>query len=259
MSVPTVYVVNLRGDQDRWEGVQDALASFGPIKAVRIEAVYGSSLPHDVCLRLTGDPYSVVYKGALGCQLSHVRAWEYISRGDEAWVMVVEDDASLARLDCLAALELPAGLDFAFCNNRTQPEGFSTWAAIENPVFAFHPLVETLSLIEGRRQAVGTDGYLISREGARKFTALFKQHGYFSHVDLRMLAYAVDGADLDAKLAEGSWLRNDIAQIQRVVGRTKAVAAAVLSPAMSFHEGTLETARTREDRQGRLGGDAPGS
>src|SRR5271166_913687 len=209
MAVSAVYVVNLRGDSGRWEIVQCVFSPFDFIRLQRIEAVYGSSLPHDVCVRLTHDPYAVVAKGALGCALSHVRAWEIIGGGEDPWALVIEDDASMLGIERLAILDLPDGLDFAFCNHRTQPEVPPAPSSADGaPVHI--ALKACLTAIGSRRRAVGTDGYVVSRTGAQRLVALYKQHGYFSHVDLRMLAYAVDADELQAQLPEDSWLRRGI-------------------------------------------------
>jgi len=257
VSVEAVYVVNLRGDAERWTSVRRMLEPWPFLRVQRIEAVYGSALPDDVCVRLTHDPYSVIAKGALGCALSHVRAWEIISGSEDPWALVIEDDATVHQADRLAVLDLPHGVDFSFCNHRTQPE------AAESPPFAgdiaaHRPVAECLTAVESRRQAVGTDGYLISREGARKLVTLFKRHGYFSHVDLRMLAYATPAAAYEAELPDHSWLRNGILEIKRVTGAAPDVIATVLSPALTRHEAATETSRTREDRLGMIGGRAPG-
>jgi len=252
-----VYVVNLRGDNERWETVKASIGHLDWIRLLRIEAVYGSGLPDDVCIRLTGDRYSVIAKGAIGCALSHVRAWEMISKGEEPWVLIIEDDAVIENIAALKSVVLPDELDFAFCNHRTQPNTSLAPSEARSGQPDYISVERCLLSIEARRRAVGTDGYFISRAGANKLVNLFKQHGYFGHVDIRMMAYALDGHEMNQILPETSWLRQGVSQIQRVTGTLKSVTASVFSPALTTHDALKETSRTREDRLGTIGGNPP--
>jgi glycosyltransferase involved in cell wall biosynthesis/GR25 family glycosyltransferase involved in LPS biosynthesis len=240
-----VHVINLATDTARLARVTTALQQYPQLSVQRIEGVSGRSLPDDVCLAMTGDPNAIRAKGALGCFLSHVRAWEAIIDGDVPFAMVLEDDIALRDWSGFFGSELPEDFDIIFCNDRTElaePPRAGPW-------FGFHPIARSLPAIEARRMAVGGDCYILSREGAATLLNAVRTDRYFSHVDLRMLAYALDPESLEANLPQGSMF-DEISEIHRIAPRFAALTGYSLYPALADHV-IGPSSRDREDRLGR--------
>jgi GR25 family glycosyltransferase involved in LPS biosynthesis len=257
VSAWNAFVVNLRGDAERWAAMAASLAPFAWLRLRRVEGVYGSALPDDVCIRLTNDPHSVIAKGALGCLLSHIRAWEWICTGDDPWALVLEDDARLHRMDILNSLPLPADVDIVFANDRTQVAETEPSSDRASGAGYYHSIVDSLRDIEKRHASVGADCYLISRNGASRLIDLFKKDGYLGHVDMRLLAYALDAGEVDELQPNSSWLAEAIKDIKRLTGPSRSIAARVLRPALAEHGANPASSRTREDQLGTVRGGPP--
>src|SRR5215469_11884748 len=109
-----IMLINLRGDYQNLQRFEGAIEVHGKIDWERIEGVYGSSLPDNVCIRLTRDPYSIIAKGALGCFLSHVRAWETLVHSEKPYALIIEDDAALVDLSFVFECNFPPEFDIIF-------------------------------------------------------------------------------------------------------------------------------------------------
>jgi hypothetical protein len=238
-SVP-VYIVNLGGDRDDYARLLGALAAYKFLAPRRIEAVPGSTLPDQFCLRMTGDPASVDAKGALGCMLSHIRAWERVRDGPEAWAIILEDDACPLDWSEVPALAPPADFDIVFINSRTAPDDATS---------GYTDIRASLAAIERRAQAVGGDGYVLSRAGAAKLLEAMQADLYAGHVDWRLLAYAVPVEDAVARVGDGA-LAGALRSHHAVAPRAPFLKAYVLSPSLVTHGGRAMSTRLREDRLG---------
>ena len=242
------YVINLTVDDDRLSKLSASLAPLSGLKIIRIEGIYGSSLPDDICIRLTGDPYSIVAKGALGCFLSHVRAWELIAQREDPWAIIFEDDALVQTWDPDIIDKLPASAHLVFANDRTQ---------LSDPPYVstaprFSPIIAAIQRIEQRGQAVGGDCYFISKIGAQALVDATAHDGYFSHVDMRLLAYSVDAEDVE-RLIPNSDTARLVSHAQKVCRPARVLNSFTMQPPISHHMASPETTRTREDREGLSG------
>ena len=205
-------------------------------------------------MKLTRDPYSIVAKGALGCFLSHVRAWEKIKFGRSPLALVLEDDARLTAPEILLGIEFPPELELIFCNDRTQPHDFIKEGSA-SVIPTFSPLELSLSAIDRRARAVGTDGYLITQSGAGRLIEALRSDLYFSHVDLRLLQYSTDPALVEAHLDADSRTRKVLQQISSACPSGMRLSASVLTPNILSHNAGTVTTRTREDQLGLSGAD----
>jgi GR25 family glycosyltransferase involved in LPS biosynthesis len=235
-----VFVINLDRNAERLAEIERQCVGF-PVRPQRVGAVAGDTLPGAAVRRLTGEVSAP--RGTLGCFLSHAAAWERLLAGSAACALVMEDDALplLAFPRSIAELGLPEGWDVVWVNDRMQGEydpdtvaGFRTVAAV-NAVRGF----------PAWHDAVGGDGYLISRSGARRLLEWCQADGFSGDVDWRMLGYALEPGEV-AGLACGSAARRLLDGLP-VPGRAARLQAHVLQPAL-VREVSLRSDRQDVDR-----------
>lgn len=186
--VPMVCI-SLDRRQDRWEKFRESAAA-ARLRVQRFSAVdarefEGGGIRHPDISVLTA--HNIKYKkrrshyeidkvGAVGCSLSHFACWRALLESSAPAMVVFEDDVAIPRdlRDRLTMVmrELPAEWDMvhfhrtAFAGGRydCEPTGEGKWQACES--------------------LMGTFGYMISREGARRL--LEKAYPIELHVDAYM-------------------------------------------------------------------------
>jgi GR25 family glycosyltransferase involved in LPS biosynthesis len=245
--IPT-FIVNLRGDTEK---LARALAQFEGhprYDVVRLEGVYGSALPDDVCRKITSDPNSVLAKGALGCFLTHVRAWDLVASRNLPLALVVEDDVELRHLSAFDPGIIPPNIDLLFANDRAE---IPAQNKIEQ-AFTLHPIAQSLPRIEQRRRSIGTDCYFISPTGATKLIAAASRDLYGGHVDVKMLSYSIVAEDLES-LPEDGRLRPVLARFLARHKKPGLLNTFSLFPAIGVHPPVKDSSRLREDRLGATG------
>ena len=247
-----IMLINLRGDYQNLQRFEGAIEVYGKIDWERIEGVYGSSLPDNVCIKLTRDPYSIIAKGALGCFLSHVRAWETLVHSEKTYALIIEDDAALVDLSFVVECNFPPEFDIIFSNDRTNPH--DDWTTV-NSAISLLPIIESAPRIEKRKMAVGTDSYIESKSGAAKLLDALKHDLYFGHVDLRLFAYCTRLNELEARVGQGAFLYDAVSKVQRACNREGYLIGYSLSRSITVHTATRDTSRTREDKLGLSGAD----
>ena len=111
VSTTPIYVISLRDSVDRWRRLQTVLARQ-QVLATLVPAVAGRSMTqHELLqsgtsLRTTlslvkpsgrprCDDWTIDARGAVGCTLSHVDAWQRIIAADAPYAVVLEDDADV--------------------------------------------------------------------------------------------------------------------------------------------------------------------
>lgn len=235
-----VYVLNLAADQERFRAIQSAVAAHPFLTLHRVPGVDGLALPSAACLPLTRNKWSVNHKGTLACFLGHVRAWELMAASDHAFSLFIEDDVTLHGLEILSSLQIPAGIDLVFCNDRTCYEH-----AADGP--AFLPLPPALAFAARHGQSIGGDGYLLTTAGAAKLLRFIYTDGFFSHVDLRLFAYGLTRDAAAAIAMPDVRIAGDIRAIRMTYDAAHHVETRVLSPYLTRHLGGEGSRRAAAD------------
>ncbi|MDT7951691.1 MAG: glycosyltransferase family 25 protein [Acetobacteraceae bacterium] len=229
--------VNLDRNPEREAELRRQFAGSAP-PLHRSAGVEGRRLPAAAVERLGGDTQM---RGTLGCFLSHAGAWEaMLARGDRHCLIVEDDVIPLLDLPAnLAGLALPEDFDIVFVNDRIAPRldpaattGFRTLTLVA-AMHAFPP----------EDNAPGGDGYIVSREGARKLLDWVAEDGFGEDVDWRLIAYGLSPdeiAGLPRPSHAGPWLD----RVGRLVGRAARLRAFVLHPPLIR---TVGVSSDRED------------
>jgi GR25 family glycosyltransferase involved in LPS biosynthesis len=234
------YVINLDRDTKRMAKMRTALGRYPFIVATRISGVRGSDLPDIASEILTTKAAMKDHKGTLGCSLSHVSAWEAIARSEAQWSLILEDDGELLdSIESLRDLDLPADVDLVYCNGRM---------VYQDSGMDLLPIVPAFDFMVRNRTAVGSDAYLLSREGAAKLLQFFARDGFYSHVDLRVAAYGLTLEEMET-LPQRQYVIRDICTLRRIYDYQHHINARVLGTAITKHVKEAPSSRQAEDKR----------
>ena len=235
-----VVVINLDRTVERMVEIERQFAGMA-VQPRRLSATDGARIPMAAARRLAGRP--VVPLGTLGCFMSHVAAWEMFLAGEDECALIIEDDVipQIALPTGLGGLGLPEGWDVVWVNDRMAPQEDQDSAA----GFTVHGLAGVMRTFWPETTAPGADGYLISREGARKLLAWVTADGMADDVDWRMVAYGLTAEEI-AAIPEEVYAREELRRVAtgRVAtgrietGRIETLAAYVLHPPLIREVGT---------------------
>jgi len=220
-----IYCIGLDRQPRRFQRVQAQLQRMGST-VLRVSGVDGRTLP-DVASRMLTHGASSRMKGTLGCFLSHVRAWELCAQSDRPYAFVTEDDTYFLLPPPPSTNSLATGdrkFDLCFVNERTQNAGFFP----DNlPFDEVPPLGRILANKIDGFHGIGTDGYFVSREAARKLLDMVAQDGLVGDVDWRLMLYAVSDDEIEA--TKNDFIRDTLKlhrSFRKSSGKLEAVIAA---------------------------------
>lgn len=134
--------------------------------------------------------------GALGCFLSHRRAWQTVARNEAPWALVCEDDTALRegpdRLE--AAASALGAFDLLFANDR-----MAGWVEKEAPITPLPAAVRRIAACGAPpKRAPGADAYLLTRRGAERLLAITARDRVGCGVDWAMVLAGADTGALSA-------------------------------------------------------------
>jgi len=234
------YVINLDRDTERMAKMRTHLARYPFISAERVAGVRGSDLPDIASEILTTKAAMKDHKGTLGCSLSHVATWEAIVRSGVRWSLILEDDAELLDgIESLRDLTLPEGVDLVYCNGRM---------VYQDSGIELLPIVPAFEFMIRNGTAVGSDAYLLTREGAIKLLQFFARDLFYSHVDLRVAAYSLTVEEMET-LPQRQYVIRDICTLRRIFDLQHHINARVLGTAITKHVKAAPSSRSAEDKR----------
>ena len=235
-----VFVINLDRNIDRLADIERRFAGF-PVPPQRLPAIDGTRLAQAAVAKLATPDAP---RGTLGCFLSHAAAWERLLAGTAACALVLEDDAQplLVLPTRFDALDLPPNWDLIWVNQRMQPQSDPDAAT----GFSIHPVLPAVRSFPACHDAPGGDGYLVSRQGARKLLDWSAADGLDGDVDLRMLAYSLSAQDV-ATLPPTNPTSRSVATHAARIQRQDRLQSHVLHPHL-IRELSLRSTRIDADR-----------
>lgn len=244
-----VLVLNLDTEIDRYRRIAAQVPVHPRITVQRVRGLPGGAVPNIVCETLTGTKdYGVhVGRGALGCLLAHVNAWEIIADADVEFAFIAEDDVFWEDSDRLISLVLPADADVVFCNDRMAP-------LEETEATIFRPLEDGVArIVATKAESVGGDGYILTPAAARRLLAAVREDFYYGVPNWRLLRYCISRETL-AQNFGGSGAEQKLILERRFSGSEPEwgiLKAYVLSRPLVRH-GTAPSSRKREDHAAAL-------
>lgn len=196
-SVPAFYI-NRDCDEDRRTAIELELRKVG-IGAERICAVEGLAVPEDLrdyffdADRLI----SALKPGEVGCYASHLKVLKTIIARELYYALVVEDDAILPP-------DLPKVIEDVLARAPKSWDFIHLSGDARRAVKPMAPLEHRGTLVRYSRIPGGTVGYLISREGAKKFLAPFKRAWPIDTDFRRPWAFRLDAYGVVPKIIDHS-------------------------------------------------------
>ena len=149
------YIINLPHRKDRLEKV----LSFNLPSPEVVEAVHYSQLSNEQKEfwnnKIVTEENFIDSDGAMGCFASHYTVWNYISKREDEYALVVEDDVNFKYEN--KDIEFPKDFDILFLGGTYEGGYFNS--GTYKPEFA-------------KKNAFTTEAYIVSRKGAFKLLDL---------------------------------------------------------------------------------------
>jgi GR25 family glycosyltransferase involved in LPS biosynthesis len=199
-----VYVINRSKDTERMSRFAESCRKWG-ISYERVEAINCADpefdfSPYEAQIAETFYGKTQFLRGAVGCFLSHVKAWRKIIEANIPGAIICEDDARflgpIPRK--IADYNFPNDSDLIFVNQRTATgiQNLSNHSTASSFDFfqindAILYLLDACSAIS----AIGTDGYIISCQGAEKLLLIFQKAGISMEVDWFLFFHSLSQAE----------------------------------------------------------------
>lgn len=165
-------IINLDRSSDRLEAAKVVFRAAG-IELERVSAVDENHLAHTMIASVTApslSKYRQWDRGAVGCTLSHVRAWQAIAAGPDQFVAVFEDDNRISPDlgNILADTSwIPEGADLIRLETHLRPQALSSTP---------FPACGNRRLIEiGDHFTTGSSAYIMSRTAALRALEMIKE------------------------------------------------------------------------------------
>lgn len=165
------YLINLERSKERLSWFTQQSRDLG-LKVDRVDAIDGRLLEVSEIGRITEQSSGLyaVEPGAIGCYLSHRKAWSTVANHDDAWAFICEDDLHLSKVFaafCEETTWIPTNAEIVKADTSTEKR-------IE---VAYTPtgVFQSRKIQQLRSVHRGTAGYFISRDAARKLLSLTEQ------------------------------------------------------------------------------------
>ncbi|QPK82778.1 glycosyltransferase family 25 protein [Corynebacterium qintianiae] len=181
-------LINLNREPRKWR-ISEMLLKLGGFQPTRIEAIDARNVPYFALKKVAANQEVMESQGisAIATALSHLKCWEKACNLERPTLILEDDAVPFVTWNHIASEEFePGAWDLLFINER-----MSLCSSLDTENQAVDPW-HVLSNRRGNVNGVGTDAYMVSREGARKLLELFDRDGIYGHIDWQLGAYAVD-------------------------------------------------------------------
>jgi len=189
-----VYVINRSKDTERIARFSASCKKWR-INYERVEAINCADpefnfIPYHDQIAETFYGKTQFLRGAVGCFLSHVKAWRKIVEANISGAIICEDDARFLGPipHKIADYNFPNDSDLIYLNQRIAEGLYGIRNLMEDtaPNLCFSALKDAafkLFGIQSQISAPGGEGYFLTRNGALKALSIFDQYGVYMEVD----------------------------------------------------------------------------
>jgi len=187
-----VYVINRTCDGERLARFAKSCAKWGVdfecVEAINCADSKFDFRPYDSKIAETFYGKKAFLRGAVGCFLSHAKAWQKLVDSEFSHALICEDDVQW--LGPIPKLIVQFGMfrdfDIVFVHQRLAA-GLQLGSSRDiAQLFNFESVANAGNAILqnfNEMTASGGEGYLISRNGAEKILKIFQRKGVFMEVD----------------------------------------------------------------------------
>lgn len=243
-----VYIINLDEDIDQLQRLEAAFRPYPSIRCERVPAMPGSRLPDVVARLLTRNEWSTHNKGTLGVFCSHISCWQRIVDSAEDFGIILEDDAELLNADIFSQIQIPQDAEIIFCNDRSNYLASSDDNKTPKSIDFGH-IDPVLDYAAKHGRAIGGDGYILTKNGARKLISFIELDGMFTHVDLRLLAYCLETAGVDKLIIDDQ--SNIVAGLRKKYPSSHKLNGVIANPSLTMHPIPKYSRRIEHDVSGK--------
>lgn len=193
-----IHVINRDVDARRWREMQ---AVFSDHKLQRFSAIDASDPATDVWADPLVKETRASRKGAVGCFLSHLALWRRIA--EEGPALVLEDDTTpIGDRDAFKTIwRARRDFDLIFVNQRMARRRSQApdddGGLLRSVDASYRSTRLAASEAEKKPSPPGTDGYLLSKKGAKRLLKEIAVDGVRCHVDHWLFFLSVAGATME--------------------------------------------------------------
>ena len=207
MSKVPFYVINLKSAHDRRKNIRQQFAEIG-LKARIVPAYdcHDENFPFFLYRELAGqwwDDYERFKPGAFGCYLSHAKCWLKIARGNAPYGVIMEDDIKLnsQSFESLFLQIDSMSFDVIYINRRmhnwtTRAETHDTDAFCRVAPLLYRLILD--GTYSKNVPAPGTDGYIVSKNGAYKLLYMMRSRKISMGIDYAMALNTLSQEEIDS-------------------------------------------------------------
>jgi GR25 family glycosyltransferase involved in LPS biosynthesis len=190
--IDNTYLINLPKDTLRLEQSLIETKKYG-INPIIIEGINPSNIPSGL-LKYTNPIYNnFVPRGALGCALAHISAWESIVKNDDNFALIIEDDIQFVDdfsdkfNEIFPTVPKDISILYLGChncdNNKKYDDSLSSIFLFpyKKKVIQINNNVYTPSI------PLATHSYILTKKSAQFLLDYFKENKVKFHVDAQLL------------------------------------------------------------------------
>lgn len=194
--IDNIYLINLDKDVSRYKKTLLECKKISNKQPIRISGIYGKDLSQQEIFNNTDYIYSKIgLKSAIGCAMSHIKAWETMIKNNDNSALFVEDDALIDNdfktkieninipddyyiiyLGCVLGCDINKKYNMEFPFGKLILGPSKKVIKINENVF-----VPSLPL--------ALHGYILSKKGAEYLLNEMKKDKIQSHIDAQILKY----------------------------------------------------------------------
>jgi glycosyl transferase family 25 len=178
---PPIYIINLKKSTDRIENVKKVMDKYN-LKFNRFDAVYGKELSEDQINKNTNIICRTLLcnNGIIGCAMSHIQLWNKLleDKNNDKYLILEDDihDIDIEQLNSLFNFINKNNFDYdfislncvsMFCQNLNKGIKVNEKLYLTNKLFT-----------------MGTGGYIINKNGAKKLVDMFNKYKISYHIDI---------------------------------------------------------------------------
>ncbi len=192
------YIINLDKDKDRYTRIHNEIIENNVGIPIRIPAIYGKNLSKKDRKKVCSKIYSKIGSAsAIGCSLSHIKAWKTMIKNKDKYAIILEDDAILHKnfkeyydkikhqipedfyityLGCYGIADINKEYDFSNTVLKLITKYTKKVNKISENVYT--PAIP-----------LALHGYILSRKGAEYLLKRIRKDKIKTHIDFQILKY----------------------------------------------------------------------
>lgn len=200
--IDNVYLINLDKDKDRLKSVLKECKKVGK-RPIRVPGIQGSKLTEKELKDNTSNYlFSVAgSKSAIGCAMSHIKAWETMIKNGDDSALFLEDDVVIDNnfkekfSNIFKSVPKDYGIFYMGCSVGCNPlKKYAFEYSIVNLLLKGY--VKTVKAISNNvyipALPLTAHGYILSKRGAKHLLNRVKKDKIYGHIDVQIVKYIYD-------------------------------------------------------------------